>query len=524
MSLSEAPSVKIKYNTPQEVSDEILGGAIQFCRETGYKQNVMMLTFFWSAFLFTARNPLEENGILPSTESCFISSLSKVFPKIKEDAEAKENINNIREHYWNQLSADFINLNTEDEISYLIKIADELNAKGNTGTTNPTAKEPDKIFARISSTINSSIYQILHDYDSGLTIRYRNIPDEIRFEQNLNKTEKGASKSAKAAKKESHLGMAWYKYLIYFGLVAGSIINILYSICYFTGTVYLSGTNGQVTADQVYSHFGTGLKIVDIMYGLFLIAFAILGFVLREKLANFESDSLKFVIIFYSLAAGAPLLYSILSALITSTSLTVQSILSAIVGVIMLLLNIKYFKKRAHLFTDEANEEKMIATTPEKQPQERKVKERSVPKKYCSRCGSLVDPELKVCTGCGRKYFKGIKITKYSLTVVLLSVLLTISIVFNIIQFYKIEEIDSQRIFSINQVDGLLSEISELENKVRINQDIVEFVDEFVVFVEDDGTNYYHKYECQKFVGNYFWAYNKDAAIGNGYKACPYCH
>ena len=52
----------------------------------------------------------------------------------------------------------------------------------------------------------------------------------------------------------------------------------------------------------------------------------------------------------------------------------------------------------------------------------------------------------------------------------------------------------------------------------------IDFVDEFIVFVEDDGTNLYHKYECFKFKGNSFWAFNVEAAIYEGYTACPYCH
>ena len=52
----------------------------------------------------------------------------------------------------------------------------------------------------------------------------------------------------------------------------------------------------------------------------------------------------------------------------------------------------------------------------------------------------------------------------------------------------------------------------------------IDFFDRFVVFVEDDGTNKYHKYECSKFKGDSFWAFNIDAAKDEGYTACPYCH
>lgn len=78
MSLSEAPSIKIKYSTPQDISDEVLGGVIHFCRDTGYKQNMMMLTFFWSSFLLASKKTLDENGILSDTLNCYTRSLGKV--------------------------------------------------------------------------------------------------------------------------------------------------------------------------------------------------------------------------------------------------------------------------------------------------------------------------------------------------------------------------------------------------------------------------------------------------------------
>ena len=64
MSLSEMPSVKITYKTAQEISDEILGGTITFCKDSGYRHNIMMYTLFWSSFLFSAKNTLNEYDII----------------------------------------------------------------------------------------------------------------------------------------------------------------------------------------------------------------------------------------------------------------------------------------------------------------------------------------------------------------------------------------------------------------------------------------------------------------------------
>lgn len=55
-------------------------------------------------------------------------------------------------------------------------------------------------------------------------------------------------------------------------------------------------------------------------------------------------------------------------------------------------------------------------------------------------------------------------------------------------------------------------------------QDKLDFMDEYVVFIEDDGTDWYHKYDCNRFKGNSFWALNTNAAIVDGYTPCPHCH
>ena len=148
------------------------------------------------------------------------------------------------------------------------------------------------------------------------------------------------------------LGMKWYKFLIYFALFAGAFVNFIYGINYISGGIYVVETNGLITADTIYKLYGVGLQVVDILYGLFLLALAVFGLVLRNQLAKYKPDAPHFVRIFYSISAGAPFLYSIIVALITLQSLGIEAMLSLIVGLIFTLWNVEYFKKRAHLFTD----------------------------------------------------------------------------------------------------------------------------------------------------------------------------
>ena len=151
--------------------------------------------------------------------------------------------------------------------------------------------------------------------------------------------------------------------------------------------------------------------------------------------------------------------------------------------------------------------------------------------RYCSRCGSLIDNQTKQCTGCGKKYFKGIRFNKVFCIVLAFSLALIAAIGFIGYQYTEINSLEEKtaslnsKVNSLNsQISTLKTQKSNLEKKVNQYEDIVEFVDDHVVFVEDDGTKLYHKYECYKFKGNYFWAYNTEAAIDRGYKACSACH
>ena len=60
-------------------------------------------------------------------------------------------------------------------------------------------------------------------------------------------------------------------------------------------------------------------------------------------------------------------------------------------------------------------------------------------------------------------------------------------------------------------------------NKYLAYKKKADFLDEYIVFVQDDGTGYYHTYDCDKFNSSSFWAYNRSLAKSQGYKPCPRC-
>lgn len=74
-----------------------------------------------------------------------------------------------------------------------------------------------------------------------------------------------------------------------------------------------------------------------------------------------------------------------------------------------------------------------------------------------------------------------------------------------------------------SECSDLQSEIDELQAQLNQAPDKLTFYDAYIVFVENDGTDLYHKYECDKFKGEDFWAYNIEQAIWRDYKPCPLC-
>lgn len=64
---------------------------------------------------------------------------------------------------------------------------------------------------------------------------------------------------------------------------------------------------------------------------------------------------------------------------------------------------------------------------------------------------------------------------------------------------------------------------NQSNKELEQNRNKLDFFDEYIVLVEDDNTNWYHKYECYRFKQRDFWAYNIDQAENLGYEPCPNC-
>lgn len=80
------------------------------------------------------------------------------------------------------------------------------------------------------------------------------------------------------------------------------------------------------------------------------------------------------------------------------------------------------------------------------------------------------------------------------------------------------------------QYDALEKEKNELQTEnEKLQKESTKFsvkatfMDDHIVFVENDGTNLFHRYDCPRFAQKSFWAYSKKLAESRGYDPCPYC-
>lgn len=142
------------------------------------------------------------------------------------------------------------------------------------------------------------------------------------------------------------LEMKWFKFLIYFGLFAGAVLNCLSAILQITGAVY------EGSAEVVYIFFPE-LKFFDIFYTILLLALAILQIFTRFQLSGFKKNGPKLILIVYSAAAVISLLYGIVASVILHEFLfNASMIISIIVPVVMVVLNKIYFDKRKDMFVN----------------------------------------------------------------------------------------------------------------------------------------------------------------------------
>lgn len=145
------------------------------------------------------------------------------------------------------------------------------------------------------------------------------------------------------------LGMKWYKFLIYFALWAGAVLNFLNAIAMLTGSIYEAEG---VPSWYVYEYYPQ-LQRIDLIFGILLIALSVHQLTVRSSLAKFKADAPKKLKLMYVYEILWEIAYTIIVSNVIGTGAVISEIISScIVSVVMILINDKYFKNRKHLFVN----------------------------------------------------------------------------------------------------------------------------------------------------------------------------
>ncbi len=140
--------------------------------------------------------------------------------------------------------------------------------------------------------------------------------------------------------------MKWHKCLIYFALWLGAVMNAFTALSLFTGSAY----GDAATTERVY-RFYDGLKTVDIVMALLLIALAAYQIMARFALAGFKAKGPKMLSCCYIANAAITAIYALCVSSVTDGAVPFTDSISGIVGSIaMVFINQAYYNKRAHLF------------------------------------------------------------------------------------------------------------------------------------------------------------------------------
>lgn len=151
-------------------------------------------------------------------------------------------------------------------------------------------------------------------------------------------------------------GMKWFKFLIYFALIFGSVTNIVLGIGYISGDVYYVQTMGNFTAEELYYDIGYGFKVLNVGYGIALISIGAFGFYVRNRLSSYGKNAPLCLCVLYGLGGGLSLLYSNLASELFHFEIhkesTIVMLTPIIFAFLMIMLNYIYFANRKHLFVN----------------------------------------------------------------------------------------------------------------------------------------------------------------------------
>lgn len=145
------------------------------------------------------------------------------------------------------------------------------------------------------------------------------------------------------------LPMNWYKALIYAILFISALVNFVNGIRYLIGS-------------DVSKYIGGGYRVVEILYGIVVIALAGFAIYVRQLLAGLKKDGPKMFLLLYIVSAGIGIVFSILFAITASAipyfGSTIMdatiglNIVTIVIDAALVVANYQYFQNRKHLFVN----------------------------------------------------------------------------------------------------------------------------------------------------------------------------
>ena len=150
------------------------------------------------------------------------------------------------------------------------------------------------------------------------------------------------------------LPMNWYRFLIYFSLIASAITNLSNGILYITGQVYSIQSAGALDAYMIYNQYGKFLMLTDIIYGALTCLFAVFNLVTRSYLAKYKKKGPALLYTMYAFGAAISLAYPLVLQFVHGVSGAFNSLVvfELVIECLMLYANYIYFSKRKHMFVN----------------------------------------------------------------------------------------------------------------------------------------------------------------------------
>lgn len=147
------------------------------------------------------------------------------------------------------------------------------------------------------------------------------------------------------------LGMNWYKFVIYVQCFLGGLSGLA------SGVTQILGLQYGDRASLVYGYY-SGLRIVDIVYGLTCIIVGALLVYTRFGLKKFRADSVGIYLLLLLANAVSAILYLLAVSIILRVPLFDSNLVSSgtiglIAGsIVLFIVNYIYFGRRRHLFNE----------------------------------------------------------------------------------------------------------------------------------------------------------------------------